>query len=186
MSICLFTGEGAVFEPVRNTVRALFPNATMLSADVPSAWAGAVSNSDLVVVDATAANPLAFYFLGLADAFGRRSIIITAIAERLPAPFQNRPTVVHGWNLEQLKSDLGKFAPANAKATPDPREEDPSPAGKFHKLFGDLLQKYGYEHRGPIELDGAVFTVREQDMDFALVQEISNRAKTLKVRVRLL
>jgi tRNA G18 (ribose-2'-O)-methylase SpoU len=61
-----------------------------------------------------------------------------------------------------------------------------SPAAKFREHFGDLLKKYGVEHRGLIEFDGKNFTVHEQEFDFALVQEIANRARALNLRVRLL
>ena len=61
-----------------------------------------------------------------------------------------------------------------------------SPAAKFREIFGDLLQEYRCEHRGVIEFDGKNFTVREQEFDFGLVQEIANRARTLNLRVRLL
>jgi hypothetical protein len=138
---------------------------------------------DLVIIDITTANPSACYLTGIADALGKRAILISPIQESIPAIFENRTIIVHRWNLEFLKTELEKFA---APENLEPQLNADTPEGKFQQSFGDLLRSHGYIHRGPVEFDGGTFTLREQDMDLPLVQDIARRAKSLNLRVRLL
>jgi hypothetical protein len=183
MKICFQSPPGELSDTLQRSIQSAFGTPVTALNTIPSiALKESIQAADLVLIDATAANTLATYTLGLADAFNKRVILISPIEEPLPAFFEKHRLIVHRWNLDHLKQQL---APA---ATPDdqPQITDDTPTGKFHQLFGDLLKTHGYVHRGPVEFDGSTFTVREQDMDFALVQEIAHRAKSLNLRVRLL
>jgi hypothetical protein len=96
--------------------------------------------------------------------------------------------IVHHWNLDFLQSELHKtISPGNSQQSqPSAQLNADIPEGRFQELFGDLLRTHGYVHRGPVEFDGSTFTLREQEMDLPLVQEIARRAKSLNLRVRLL
>jgi hypothetical protein len=148
-----------------------------------TAWKDTIQAADLIILDFTAANSTAAYVAGVADTLNKRVILLSAIAEPTAAIFEKHRVIVHQWNLEFLKSELQKQAgPTESES----QIVDDTPAGQFRQHFGDLLRVHGYVHQGPVEFDGSTFTVREQDMDFALVQEIAHRAKSLNLRVRLL
>lgn len=185
MNVCLFTGEGPAFEPLRNAVQEVFSSAVVqLNADVAGGWTSVISHSSLVLLDITSGNSFAYYLLGQADALNKRVILLTPFPLPMPPPLQKRLAIVHGWNLEHLKGELLKLS--NPAATAAAPRADESPAEKFQRLFGDLLAEHGYRHTGTVEFEKNTFTLREQEMDLPLVQQISNRAKSLKLRVRLL
>lgn len=167
----------------RSAQTAFVSPVTELNKVPVTAWKDTINTADLVLIDFTAANPTASYVAGIADTLNKRVILLTPIAESIGGVFEKHRTIVHQWNLEFLKSELQK---ETGSTDAEPQIRDDTPVGKFHQLFGDLLKVHGYVHRGPVEFDGATFTLREQDMDFALVQEIAHRAKSLNVRVRLL
>lgn len=186
MKVCFYASAGKLGDTLRRSVQEALGHAvTDLNQNAPGAWRDAIAGADLVVVDITGANAAACYLVGLA--IGKRVVLLAPIEESIPAIFEDRGAIVHRWNLDLLKTELRKLttgavaADANAHAV-----DDDSPAGKFQQMFGDLLRAHGYVHRGSVEFDGSTFIVREQDMDLPLVQEISNRAKSLNVRVRLL
>jgi hypothetical protein len=182
MKVVFHIPSDPVFAPIEEAILKVFPNATAAPA-TPNAIA-AMKNADLVIIEAAGANAAAVYLLGVADAGARKSLLVMPVRERL-ALFENRSAIIHGWNLEYLRSELRKLS-IPEKPAPDAPVDD-TPAGKFHRHFGDLLAQHDYQHRGPIELENEnVFTLREQDMDLPLAQEIARRAKTLNMRVRLL
>ncbi|HUS37717.1 MAG TPA: hypothetical protein VM680_20375 [Verrucomicrobiae bacterium] len=184
MKVCILTERSEMSEQLRRCAqRAIGSPVTDLNKLRLAAWKDTINTADLILIDFTAANPTAAYVAGIADTLNKRVILLSPIAERTAALFEKHRTIVHQWNLEFLKSELQKEAgPTDA----EPQIVDDTPAGKFQQHFGDLLRVHGYVHRGPVEFDGSTFTVREQDMDFALVQEIAHRAKSLNLRVRLL
>jgi hypothetical protein len=186
MKICFHAPAGELSETLRRSVQeALGQPLLDLSETAPRTWKEAIAGADLAFVDITAANAAACYLVGLADAIGRRVVLLAPIEESIPAIFENCDVIVHRWNLELLKTELRKLTVTTTDEKA-PAVTDDSPAGKFQQMFGDLLRTHGYVHRGSVEFDGATFILREQDMDLPLVQEISNRAKSLNVRVRLL
>lgn len=184
MKICILTVASGLADQLRRAAQAaLSAPITDLSTVPLSAWKDSIKVAELVLVDFTAANSTASYVVGLADALNKRVILLAPISDPIPAVFKKHRIIVHQWNLELLKTELQSEA---TPSEPIPQIAEDTPAGKFHQLFGDLLKAHGYIHRGPVEFDGSTFTVREQDMDLALVQEIAHRARTLNVRVRLL
>jgi hypothetical protein len=156
-----------------------------LAESPASSWKQTIADADLIIIDVTAGNAAGHYLAGLAEALAKRAILLSPLHQSIPPIFADRAVIVHRWNLEFLRAELQKFAPASAEIAAPPVDDD-SPAGKFHKLFGDLLRMHGYVHRGPVEFDGTTFTLREQEMELGLVQAIANRAKTLNLKVRLL
>jgi hypothetical protein len=182
MKICFYSNSGPSAETLRQCVRSSLGAIVDLTEMPLEAWRDAVAEAELAVIDVTAASPQAMYLLGLADAAGKRSALLAAIENSLPKDFGHRPVIVHGWNLEFLKSELAKLSTDDSEVAPG----DDTPAGQFQKQFGDLLKMHGYFHRGPVEFDGTTFTLRDQEMELPLVQEISKRAKALNLRVRLL
>lgn len=183
MKVVLFTSEGAIFEALREAVKQVFPDVGLLSGDMVSF--AAIADCDLALIEVTAGNPLGLYFAGAADALGRKSALLAAIREDLPARLLERAILIHGWNLEFLKGELRKLGGRDVAArTENPQNETASE--KFQRLFGDLLAQHGYHHRGVVEFEGNVFTLREQEMDLPLVQALAKRSKALNLRVRLL
>ena len=183
MKICFQSPPGELSPTLQRAIQSALGSPVIALNQIPTlALKENIQAADLVIIDITAANPLSVYTLGLADAFNKRVILLSPIAEPLPALFEKHRIIVHRWNLDYLKTEL---APAASPAD-EPQIANDTPAGKFHQHFGDLLKTHGYIHRGPVEFDGSTFTVREQDMDLPLVQEIAHRAKSLNLRVRLL
>jgi hypothetical protein len=177
---------GALTAPLRRCAQeALGAPIVDLNESPPSGWKEAIANADLVIVDITIGNASGHYVAGVAEALGKRVVLLSPLHESIPPLFEDRAVIVHHWNFEFLGTKLKKITPARIEEVASAINDD-SPAGRFQKLFGDLLRAHGYVHRGPVEFEGSTFTVREQDMELALVQAIANRAKTLNLRVRLL
>jgi len=186
MKICFFAPTSELNESLRRCVEQAFGSPVINLADAPKErWKEAIFGADLIVVDITGQNASACYLIGLADALGKRAIILTPIRESIPEVFAARHAIVHQWNLELIRTELRKFAEPGATNDSQTLSDD-TPAGKFQRMFGDLLKAHGYVHRGAVEWDGSTFTLREQEMELPLVQAIANRAKSLNVRVRLL
>lgn len=185
MKVALFAPKTKLSDSLRRCAHEVFASSLTDFSITPSPkWKENIAACDLLFIDATAGFATTSYLAGIAAGLGKRTILLTPVHELIPEFFGPNPSsITHQWNLDYLKAQLELFArplgAANAIA-------DDSPAGKFHQLFGDLLNTHGYIHRGPVEFDGSTFTVREQDMDLALVQEIAHRAKSLNLRVRLL
>src|SRR4051794_28850741 len=132
MKVCLLTAGDALFEPLRQTVREAFPAEIICLSTVNAArWKESISRADLTIIDVTGANLGAFYALGIADALGKQSLLLSAIGESLPASFANCPLIVHGWNLEFLKAELLKQV--SAPSLDSLPETDETPSGKFQK-----------------------------------------------------
>lgn len=184
MNVCFYAPPGQISEALRRCAHGALSSPIVDLNDAPLlAWKEKLTAADLVLIDITAANATACYVAGMADALQKRIILLSPLDDTVPVVFDKHRVIVHRWNLELLRAELEKFAaPSSAE---DPTNDD-TPAGKFHQLFGDILRVHGYIHRGPVEFDGSSFTLREQDMDLSLVQEIAHRAKSLNLRVRLL
>ena len=187
MKICFFAPASELSESLRRCVEEAFGSPVINLADAPiERWKENVAGADLIVVDVTAQNASACYLMGLGDALGKQTIILSPIRDSIPQIFADRHSIVHQWNLELIQGELRKFAKSGATVNDPPAPSDDTPAGRFQRVFGDLLKSHGYVHRGAVEWDGSTFTLREQEMDLPLVQAIANRAKSLNVRVRLL
>jgi hypothetical protein len=183
VKVCLYLPNASVNDPIRRAILDVF-RADNLSADSVATWPEQIRATELIIIDISAATALPSYALGLADAFGKTSLLLSPVAESIPPAFAARRAIIHGWNIDFLKSELQHFSVSGASASTKPTDD--TPTGRFNQLFGDLLHKHGYRHNGPLEYDGSTFTLREQNMELALVQDIAHRAKSLNVRVRLL
>lgn len=186
MNVGFYAPDTDLTKPLRAAVQQLFPLPMIdLAPARADNWKQIICDLDLLIADITAQNAAASYLIGLADALGKRTMLLAPLPESVPQFVTDRPVIVHQWNLDFLRSELQKFA-GGAVSADVPAVRDDTPSGKFHQMFGDLLKTHGYAHRGPVEFDGSTFTVREQEMELALVQAIAHRAKSLNVRVRLL
>jgi len=187
MNVCFYAPASPVNDALQRRVENVFGSATINLSDLPpTRWKETVANADWIIADITSQNAAAAYLAGVADALGKRTILLAPIAESLPSIFAQRPVIIHQWNLEHLQTELQQLATPTPATTAAPATHDDSPAGQFHQRFGDLLKLHGYVHRGSVEFDGSTFTLREQDMDLPLVQALATRAKSLNLRVRLL
>lgn len=186
MNVGFYAPDTDLTKSLRAAVQQVFPSPMIdLAAARADNWKQIISDIDLLIADVTAQNAAASYLIGLADALGKRTMLLAPLPESVPQFFTKREVIIHQWNLAFLRSEMQKVV-GNAIHSDPSIVRDDTPAGKFHQMFGDLLKTHGYVHRGPVEFDGSTFTVREQEMELALVQAIAHRAKSLNVRVRLL
>lgn len=177
MTVVFYTGEGTLCDRVREKVLTLFPTATSIS---PQHAPATIEKADLVLVHLVGPEPFALYLLGAAAALSRTVVMLAPHQEVIPAFLADKPAIIHAWNFDHLAAELARLQGGALKPSAE------TPAEKFHKIFGDLLKEHGYQHRGAIEREGTVFTLRDQEMDLALVQKIANRARSLNLRVRLM
>ena len=141
----------------------------------------AIDSCTRIIADVTARNPNAMFLAGYARAH-KPVLYIGQYAEDFP--FSDEP-LVYGGDTEFLRNALVARLSGNADGSISKSADDPR--AKFVSLFGDLLKKHGYEQTGPIEQnEHNVFTLVDQNMDLALVQDIARRGRELNIRVRLM
>lgn len=142
-----------------------------------------IQSAAAVIADVTARNPHVMFLAGYARALTKQLTCITQHAEDFPFDQSERPPIIYGADLAFLRAELvAEYCgrPGVSPSTEDPRE-------MFLSIFGDLLKKHRYEHRGTIVLEPRnTYTLIEQDMDLPLVQEIARRARELGIRVKLM
>lgn len=151
-------------------------------AKLPAALA-TMETCTTIVADITARNPHAMFLAGYARALKKRILYITQYAEDFP--FSEQP-LVYGSNTEFLRNELiARLSGKQGESLTKHGENDAR--AKFLSIFGDLLKKHAHEHRGAVEQNEPnVFTLVDQDMDLALVQDIARRGRELNIRVRLM
>ena len=151
-------------------------------AKLPAALA-TMETCTTIVADITARNPHAMFLAGYARALKKRILYITQHAEDFP--FSEQP-LVYGSNTEFLRNELvARLSGKHGESVTRHGENDAR--AKFLSIFGDLLKKHAHEHRGAVELNEPnVFTLVDQNMDLALVQDIARRGRELNIRVRLM
>lgn len=191
MKVCLIFPEGELFAAPLHTARDV-----LLGHQVFEIWpklldahenTSELVEADLVLAEVTGRNPHVLYFLGWAHALQKRTILLARYAEDFPFSSENLTPLIYARDLVYLREELarriaGGGVPSDtaSPSTADARE-------KFHQLFGDLLKKHGQDHRGIIEMENEkTFVLREQDLELALVQEMSRRARELGLRIKLL
>ena len=136
-----------------------------------------------IIADLTARNPNVMFLTGYARALKKPITFITQHAEDFPFD-QSTPPIIYGSDPNFLRTELLHLL-SGQRSTPSQRGDDAR--AKFLSIFGDLLQKHGHEHHGPILEDQPnVYILINQDMDLPLVQEISRRARELGIRVKLM
>jgi hypothetical protein len=188
---CVILPEGKVFD--RIFVEGIAPigpargvELTRISTDLSlgkiAGILATLKSCSQVIADVSAKNPNVMFLAGCARALDRPILYITQHAEGFP--FTEAP-VVYGADPSFLRTELLAQVTAGPGANGGAEAEEPR--AKFIAIFGDLLQKHGYEHRGPVQQDAPnVFTLVDQDMDLSLVQEIARRGRELNIRVRLM
>ena len=187
---CVILPEGKLFDrifvegiaPIGQTLKIeLLRLSTDLSTPKLTSTLQALKSGTSVIADLTARNPHVMFLTGYARALEKPITYITQHAEDFP--LADSP-IVYGADSNFLRTELlaqftGQRA-AHKNGGNDPRT-------KFLSIFGDLLQKHGHEHRGAVEQDAPnVFTLVDQNMDLALVQDIARRGRELNIRVRLM
>ena len=141
-----------------------------------------IHSADSVIADVTARNPHVLYLAGFAHALNKPIIYITQHGEDFPPGLSVAAPIIYGSDPNFLRAELI----AHFSGQP-PHQSSDDPRTKFLSIFGDLLQKHGYQHRGQIILDPPnTYTLLEQDMDLPLVQDIARRARELGLRVKLM
>lgn len=143
-----------------------------------------LAHSTMVIIDLTARNPNVMFLTGYALALNKKVKFIAQHIEDFPFDHSTDP-IVYGADFNYLTHQIVLHI-AGDNTTNGPASNTDAHS-EFLSIFGDLLQKHGYEHRGPIVQDEPrVFTLVEQDMDLPLVQDIARRGRELGIRVRLL
>ena len=142
----------------------------------------ALKSANSIIADLTSRNPHIMFLLGYVRALGKPITYITQHAEDFP--FDQSTPIVYGADPNFLRAELLAHL-SGQHTTPDNKADDPR--AKFLSIFGDLLQKHGHEHHGPIfQEDPKIFTLINQDMDLPLVQDIARRGWELGIRVKLM
>lgn len=153
----------------------------LTEAKLPSTF-DALQSATSIIADLTARNSHVMFLLGYSRALNKEVIYLTQHVEDFPFELNN--AIVYGSDTTFLRSELTAYWAGQRRAQNNGAED---PRAKFLSIFGDLLQKHGYEHRGPVvQDDPKVFTLLEQEMDLPLVQDIARRARELNIRVRLM
>ena len=150
-----------------------------------------VADTDCLLVDVTGNNPAVLYYLGVAEALGKPVILVARNAESVV--FQiNQPILAYADEPVLLRTQLISRLSQNDQEAPvaipivTPQAGTPEVA-RFYEIFGDILQQHGYQNHGEIKCENeSTFLLIEQDMELALVQDLSRRARERGLRLKLL
>jgi hypothetical protein len=144
----------------------------------------ALKSAELVIADLTGKNSNVMYGVGVADAIGKTVLLLVQHLEDFPFASGAHPVIAYAGDRQFLKTELAAYLRGERK-----REDAQANSGreKFQKLFGDILSKHGYVHRGEVEMENpTTFVLLNQDMDLALVQELARKARELGMRLKLM
>lgn len=145
---------------------------------------GEIEKAGLVLADLSGRNPSGAYAAGYAQGIGRRVIFLAQVETDFPFAVGSQRLIVYSGNLDFLRAELdriegGGSSPAAASAT--------GARARFDELFGEILRAHAHQHKGEIEMENAqTFVLLNQEMDLALVQDLSRRARELGVRLKLM
>ncbi|MCD6049170.1 MAG: hypothetical protein K0Q55_573 [Verrucomicrobia bacterium] len=150
-----------------------------------------LANNDCLLADLTGNNPAVLYYLGVAEALGKPVILVARNAETVVfhinqpiLAYADEPSLLRTQLISRLNQNHSE-APAPVTA-PQPVADNPETA-RFYEIFGDILQQHGYQNHGEIKCENeSTFLLIEQDMELALVQDLSRRAKERGLRLKLL
>lgn len=154
-----------------------------LSAGSIGAVAPALENTELVLADISGRNSRVMYLSGYAHGIGKRVVFISQFEEDFPFEPGQQKVLVYSGSAEFLRKELDALdseSDLKAGGGDDARS-------RFLAVFGEIMRKHRKEHRGAFEMEGpGVFVLRDQDLDLALVQELSRRARELGLRIKLM
>jgi len=150
-----------------------------------------VADTDCLLADVTGNNPAVMYYLGVAEALGKPIILVARNAESVV--FQiNQPILAYADEPALLRTQLISRLSQHDQEAPvaipivTPKAGTPEVA-RFYEIFGDILQQHGYQNHGEIKCENeSTFLLIEQDMELALVQDLSRRARERGLRLKLL
>lgn len=151
-----------------------------------------ITQNDCLLADVTGNNPAVLYYLGVAEALGKPVILVARHAETVV--FQsNQPILAYADEPALLRTQLISRLNQNECDTVASSVEAPAPklktpeAARFYEIFGDILQQHGYQKLGEIQCENEnTFLLLDQDLELALVQDLSRRAKERGLRLKLL
>jgi hypothetical protein len=143
-----------------------------------------LAQASVIIADLTARNPNVMFLVGYALGLKKQVTYITQHIEDFPLDHATQP-IVYGSDFTYLTDQIISQVSGCDSVSAGSSNQDAR--NKFLSIFGDLLQKHGYEHRGSIVQDEPkVYTLVDQNMDLALVQDIARRGRELGIRVRLM
>ncbi len=151
-----------------------------------------IAGTDCLLADVTGNNPAVLYYLGVAEALGKPVILVARHAEsvvfQINQPilaYADEPSLLRTQLISRLNQDHAE-APVAVAATPQPAAGSPE-AARFYEIFGDILQQHGHQKLGEIKCENeTTFLLMDQDLELALVQDLSRRAKERGLRLKLL
>jgi hypothetical protein len=127
------------------------------------------------------------YGAGYAHGVGKRVLFLTSHGEDFPFDKDRHPIIIYAGNLDFLRNELSKYLHTGKTASAPPESASSNGREKFAQIFGDILKQHHHEHRGEIEMENAkTFVLLNQDMDLALVQDLSRKARELGFRIKLM
>jgi hypothetical protein len=171
----------AVAESAKNVIRL---NLQLAQEQVRTELIEGLKSAELVIADVTGKSPNAMYGVGVADAIGKRVLLLVQHLEDFPFASEGRDVIAYAGDRQFLKTELTAYLRAETKRAEAPAN---SAREKFQNLFGDILSKHGYVHRGDVEMENpTTFVLLNQDMDLALVQELARKARELGMRLKLM
>ena len=145
---------------------------------------GGLRTAELVIADLTGKNPNVMYGLGLAHAMGKKVLLLAQHLEDLPFERGAHEVIAYAGDRQFLKAELGAYFRSELKCAESPTSDARE---RFQKIFGEILTRHGYVHRGEIEMENpTTFVLLNQDMDLALVQDLARRARELGMRLKLM
>jgi hypothetical protein len=143
-----------------------------------------LKSAELVIADVTGRNPNVMYGVGVADAIEKKVLLLVQHLEDLPFEKQAREVIAYAGDRQFLKTELaGYFRGETKSAEPSAN----SARERFQEIFGEILTRHGYVHRGEIEMENpATFVLLNQEMELALVQDLARKARELGMRLKLM
>lgn len=154
-----------------------------------------IKGSDCLLADVSGNNPAMFYYLGVAEALNKPVILVARHAETVVfqtnqpiLPYADEPTMLRTQLISRLSQSETEPIPAPqpTAAVVQPELKTPE-AARFYHIFGDILQQHGHQKLGEIKCENeTTFLLVDQDLELALVQDLSRRAKERGLRLKLL
>jgi len=137
-----------------------------------------------VIADVTGRNPNLMYGVGVADSVGKKVLLLAHHLEDLPFDRRVREVIAYAGDRQFLKTELAAYFRGEADRTEGAYSDGQQ---KFQEIFGEILTKHRYVHRGAIEMENpTTFVLLNQEMDLALVQDLARKARELGMRLKLM
>ena len=191
--IAVLLPEGKLFDQLfAEAIEPALPGAVRLRAEFSSESqlgpiCNAIEAAEWVVADLSGKNPNVMYLAGFAHGIGKKVVFLAQHLEDFPFDKAKHPVIGYGADRVYLRTELSHFA-ANGKLSAGGQAPEPESArARFLEVFGEILAKHGYEHRGEVQLENpTTFILLNQEMDLRLVQDLARKARELGLRLKLM